>query len=409
MYDFLKHLRVVEGSAFVAAPLAGMTLAQLGADVIRFDAIGGGIDYVRWPLAKKTGRSFYWTGLNKSKRSIAVNLQNPKGRELIQALITEPGEGRGIFLTNFAGVKWLSYEELKSRRPDVIKLELQGNHDGSSAVDYTVNCAVGYPVVTGDGTAEKPLNHVLPAWDLVTGMHAALGIVAAVEQRAQSGAGQHIKLALSDMAFSSVAHLGHIAEAQVDGSERGHYGNDIYGAYGRDFGTKDGRRIMVTALSEKQWAGLCRATGLTETMDTIAQLRKLDFTTQSGRFEGRDAISAFIGPWCEDHTLAEIKSAFDANGVCWGTYQSFKQMVADDPRVSERNPMFQMIDQPGIGRHLAPGLPLDFVGRSRLPVQPAPWLGEHTDEVLADVLGLSASEIGRLHDEGVVAGPEPIA
>ena len=99
MTGILAGLRIVEGSAFIAAPLGGMTLAQLGADVIRFDDIKGGLDSDRWPITKD-GRSIYWAGLNKGKRSIAVDLRNPRGRELLTALITAPGEGAGIFTTN---------------------------------------------------------------------------------------------------------------------------------------------------------------------------------------------------------------------------------------------------------------------------------------------------------------------
>ena len=99
MYDLLSGLRVVEGSAFVAAPLGGMTLAQLGAEVIRFDPVGGGMDHKRWPLDSK-GNSLYWAGLNKGKKSIAVNARETEGRELIEAIICQPGPDNGIFLTN---------------------------------------------------------------------------------------------------------------------------------------------------------------------------------------------------------------------------------------------------------------------------------------------------------------------
>ena len=105
----LADLRVIEGSAFVAAPLGGMTLAQLGADVIRFDQIGGGIDFNRWPLAP-SGKSLFWAGLNKGKRSIQVDLRSPEGRELVGALVGAPGPGGGILLTNFPARGWLAYD-----------------------------------------------------------------------------------------------------------------------------------------------------------------------------------------------------------------------------------------------------------------------------------------------------------
>src|SRR6516225_4833175 len=95
----LSGLTVVEGSAFVAAPLGGMTLAQLGADVIRFDQIGGGLDHTRWPLAGD-GQSLFWAGLNKGKRSVQIDMHRPEGRELVKRLVSAPGEDAGLFLTN---------------------------------------------------------------------------------------------------------------------------------------------------------------------------------------------------------------------------------------------------------------------------------------------------------------------
>src|SRR3982074_3869005 len=136
MTVILAGLRVVEGSAFIAAPLGCMTLAQLGADVIRFDDIKGGLDNDRWPIAKD-GRSIYRAGLNKGKRSIAVDLRSPRGRELLTALITAPGEGAGIFTTNMPARGWLSYEALSKKRADLISLNIAGARDGSAHVHYT--------------------------------------------------------------------------------------------------------------------------------------------------------------------------------------------------------------------------------------------------------------------------------
>ncbi len=132
MNDILKGLRVVEGAAFVAAPLCGMTLAQQGADVIRFDPLGGGLDARRWPVTAQ-GRSLYWAGLNKGKRSLAVDTRGPEGRELIVALVTAAGDGNGIFLTNFPASGWLGYDALRQRRDDLIMMNVTGNPDGSSA------------------------------------------------------------------------------------------------------------------------------------------------------------------------------------------------------------------------------------------------------------------------------------
>src|ERR1700710_3026675 len=160
----LEGLRVVEGSAFVAAPLGGVTLAQNGADVIRFDQIEGGLDFQRWPLAED-GQSLFWAGLNKGKRSIEIDLRSDEGRELASALIAAPGPEAGLFLTNFPARGWLDYEALRRRREDLIMVALTGNADGSSEVDYTVNPATGFPWATGPPGSAEPPNSVLPAWD----------------------------------------------------------------------------------------------------------------------------------------------------------------------------------------------------------------------------------------------------
>lgn len=400
MNGVLAGMRVVEGSAFVACPSGGMTLAQHGADVIRFDAIGGGIDYQRWPLTQD-GQSLYWQGLNKGKRSIQVDLRSPEGRELITALATAPGPDAGIFTTNFPAVGWLSYDSLRQHRDDLIMVAITGNHDGSTAVDYTVNCAVGYPWLTGtDGT----INHVLPAWDIICGQTAAVGVLAAERQRSRTGEGSLVNLALSDVALAAVSMLGHVAEAQLLGTQRPRIGNDIYGAFGRDFELADGERIQIVAVSARQWTGVVAACGVAEEVAALEAETGLDFTRVDGdRYRALDRLNPLVAQWCAARTLAEASVALDAQGVCWGRYQSMLELVTNDPRCSTENPMFAEVDHPETGQYLTPGPPLRFSQEHQADPGPAPRLGQHTDEVLADVLGLSGTEIARLHDSQIVA------
>lgn len=407
MNNLLKGMRVIEGSAFVAAPFCGMTLAQQGADVIRFDPIGGGLDNNRWPLTAD-GKSLYWVGLNKGKRSVAINTRDPEGQELIVNMITAPGDGGGIFLTNFPASGWLGYENLKKRREDVIMMNLFGNPDGSSAVDYTVNCAIGIPFATGPEHGHKPVNpvnHVLPAWDAITGVTAAMGIIGADRHRRITGEGQFIKVALSDVAIAMVGNLGLIAEAQVNHEDHYSFGNYLYGAYGREFETKDDRYLYVVAITKRQWAALLKVTDTRDKMELIEPLLGVDLSKEGDRFKARDAISAVLQPWFAARTLDEIKRAFEGTGVCWGPYQTFIQMVENDPRCSTENPMFAELEQPGIGKYLVPGSPLQFSALERTTPRRAPLLGENTDEVLVELLGMSDGQIGRLHDDGIVAGP----
>jgi 2-methylfumaryl-CoA isomerase len=407
MNAILDGLRVIEGAAFVAAPLCGMTLGQLGADVIRFDPIEGGLDARRWPITRE-GRSLYWAGLNKGKRSIAINTRSPEGQELVTALITAPGEGNGIFLTNFPASGWLGYETLRQRRADLIMMNITGNPDGSSAVDYTVNCAVGFPFLTGPAHGNhpvNPVNHVLPAWDALTGVTAALGIVAAERQRRITGQGQFIHLPLTDVALALVGHLGYIAEVQVNDEDRQSTGNYLYGAYGREFETRDGRLVYVVAITRRQWQALAKATGLADKLAMIEPLLNVDLSHEGDRFRAREAISAVLTPWFRERTLTEVRDTFAGTAVCWGPYQTFRQLVQEDPRCSIRNPLFAMLEQPGIGSYLVPGSPLQLSGAERVPPRRAPLLGEHTDEILSDVLQLSSGQIGQLRDRKVVAGP----
>jgi 2-methylfumaryl-CoA isomerase len=407
MNRILQGLRVIEGSAFVAAPLCGMTLAQQGADVIRFDPLEGGLDARRWPLTAH-GKSLYWVGLNKGKRSIAVNTRSPEGKALVGDLLAASGADGGIFLTNFPAVGWMSYERLRQHRPDLIMLNLIGNPDGSSAVDYTVNCAIGIPFATGPTHGTKPVNpvnHVLPAWDCITGVTAALGILAAERHRRLTGEGQFIRISLADVAIAMVGNLGLIAEAQINNEDHYSFGNYLYGAYGREFETKDDRYVYVVAITRRQWQALCEVTGTAAKMALIEPLLEVNLAKEGDRFKARDAISAVLAPWFTSRTLDEVRAAFEGTGVCWGPYQTFMQMVAEDPRCSTDNPMFAEIEQPGIGSYLVPGSPLDFSQATRATPGRAPQLGEHTDEVLATLLGLTQAQIGALRDKRIVGGP----
>jgi 2-methylfumaryl-CoA isomerase len=400
----LEGLRIVEGSAFVAAPLGGMTLAQLGADVIRFDNIGGGIDYHRWPC-NPDGNSLFWASMNKGKRSLAVDLRRPEGQELVAELICAPGSDAGVFLSNFPESGWLSDRILRARRADLIYVSVLGNPDGTTAVDYTVNAASGFAYATGPVGGALPTNHVLPAWDTATGLHAAIAVLTAERRRTRSGVGDLVTVSLADVAFAMVSNLGYLAQAQVLHEDRPPIGNDMYGAFGRDFPTADGRRVMVVAISLRQWQSLVDATQIAQHLKGVERAFEVDLSQEGDRFKAREALAALIGRWMATRNLEEIAERFDAHGVCWGAYQTFRQLFEDDWRCSPRNPMFADIDQPGIGKVRAAGTPLAFSTLEREDAAPAPLLGQHTDAILSDVLALTGVEIGRLHDAGVVAGP----
>ncbi len=405
MTGILSGLRIVEGSAFVAAPLGGMTLAQLGADVIRFDPIGGGLDYGRWPLTNDGAHSLFWTGLNKGKRSIAVDFRSPRGQELLTRLIAAPGPDAGIFSTNFPAKGWLSYDALSAHRADLIMINLLGRRDGGSEVDYTVNPAIGFPALTGPSDSSEPVNHVFPAWDAIAGNMLAVAILSAERHRSRHGAGQLVTLALKDVGLAMLGHLGMIAEVMVNDSDRARYGNYLFGAFGRDFVTSDGERVMVVGLTDMQWNTLVQATGLAAEIASLAALLGLDLADEGNRFRAREEIAALLTPWFAARSLGEVRTSLDAARVTWAPYRTVRQAIAQDVDLSLANPMFAMLQQPGVGATLAAASPLDFSRVARVPVAPAPALGQHTDEILLDVLGLTEADVGLLHDDRIVAGP----
>ena len=402
--NILSGMRVVEAAAFVAAPLGGMTLAQMGAEVIRIDTLGGGLDQHRWPVTDQ-GVSLFWCGLNKGKRSVALDLASPAGRELAMALICAAGDDAGMLLTNFPPRGWLDFESLRARRRDLIQLTLQGDRHGGSAVDYTVNAKLGLPFITGPAGTDDVVNHVLPAWDLITGQMVATGLLAAERHRRRSGQGQHVLLALEDVALAAMAHLGFIAEAQ-GGRPRERHGNELFGAFGRDFVSADGQRLMVVGLSAKQWRAMCEATALTDEMTRLGARLGLDLREEGQRFQARAEIASLVGAWIAARSLADIARAFDRHGVCWSRYQTLAQLVRDDAACSTANPMFSEVAQVGVGTVLSPASPLRFEAFARAAAKPAPRLGEDTEAVLAELLGVDAAAFGRLHDQGVVGTPQ---
>lgn len=392
----LAGVSVVEVSSFVAAPLCGMTLGQLGAQVIRVDPIGGASDVQRWPLAA-TGTSIYWTGLNKGKRSATIDLRSSEGQELVQRLIVE---GDGIVVTNAAGLSWLSHDLLAAKRSDVIHVQLLGRGDGSTGVDYTVNAGIGFPLVTGPANHAGPINHVLPAWDVCCGLYAALAVVAAVRRRDQSGVGARISLALEDVALATAGNLGLLTEPQVSGTQRQRLGNAIYGQYGQDFTSRDGIAFMVVTLTRRHFRDLVDVTGTGAAVAALAGALRVDFGDEGARYRYRDMLSGLFATWFADHTAEKITSALSDTTVLFERYSTFAQ-VAADPKVTA-NPLFSRLHQPGVGDYFAPGLPIAIDG-SHPASAAAPALGQDTAGVLAQYLGLTTADIARLTGAKTIA------
>jgi 2-methylfumaryl-CoA isomerase len=399
MYRLLSGLTVIEASSFVASPSAGLYLAQMGAEVIRIDQIGGGPDFRRWPRGP-SGFSLYWENLNRAKKSVAIDLSQREGRELMQRLAASTGQ----FITNFPVDGFLAHDKLAALRPDLVTVRVMGQANGGPALDYTVNAAVGIPGMTGPAElGDAPVNHVLPAWDLLSGAYAAFAILAAIQHRAATGMGQEVRVPLADVAIGTVANLGMLAETVMEGHDRARLGNTVYGAFGRDFVTRDGARLMLMAITPRQWRGMVEVLGIAEPVARIEAERGVSFAEDEGvRFDHRDALFPLVEDRVRGWDRAALEVALEAKGCCFGAYATMTE-AAKDPMLVQTNPIFGRTDNPSGLDYPAPGPFATLPAETRGVPQRAPRLGEHSGEILSRLLHLSDREIDSLAGKGLVA------
>ncbi|MEC7888906.1 MAG: CoA transferase [Pseudomonadota bacterium] len=401
MYDLLSGLSIIEASSFVASPTAGLYCAQMGAEVIRVDHKAGGLDYDRYMLTKE-GRSLSWENLNRAKKSVALDLRSGEGRELLVELSAKTGN----LITNLPEKSFLSHGAIAARRPDLVSVRIMGWHDGRQAMDFTVNAASGYPLMCGpedwDPATAPPVNQVLPAWDFVTGAYCAFALLAGLRHRDASGEGSEIRVPLGDVAIGTMANSGAMAEMLYRGGDRERLGNAIWGAFGRDFRSRDGIRFMVAALTAKQWDGLVAAFDLA---DEIAELEnELNVRFADGdrpRFEHRHRLFELFGTRSQTYDWHALSDRLTQHGTTFERYRTMHEAANDAELVTE-NPLFGPSPANPSGfeypatRSFANIPTLD----AGLPLAD-PYLGQHTEEVLAERLGLASGAIGDLVDRGI--------
>ncbi len=403
MYDILSGLKIVEVSSFVASPTAGLYCAQFGAEVVRIDHKAGGLDYDRYMVTRE-GRSLSWENLNRAKKSVALDLQSEEGRELAAELVRQTGQ----LITNLPVNSFLSHEKLAEGRPDLVSVRIMGWGDGRQAMDFTVNAASGYPLMCGpeewDPATAPPVNQILPAWDFITGAYCAFSLLAGLRHRDQTGQGIEMRVPLGDVAIGTMANAGAMAEMLYRGADRERIGNAIWGAFGRDFLSRDGKRFMVAALTPKQWKATVEAFGLSEEVAALeADLGVSFLASDHQRFVNRHRLFDLFQQAADQFDYADLAARLAKAGATFERYRTMYE-AAQDPDLVTNNPLFG--PSPANPSGFAYPAPRSF---ANLPSQqagdprPAPYLGEHSEEVLADRLGLSSGEIARLIDRGVVA------
>ncbi|MDP3676635.1 MAG: CoA transferase [Novosphingobium sp.] len=402
MYDLLSGLSIVEVSSFVASPTAGLYCAQMGAEVIRVDHVAGGLDYDR-ALLTAEGRSLSWENLNRAKKSVALNLQSPEGRELCVELARRTGQ----LITNLPVNSFMSHASVAQGRADLVSVRIMGWHDGRQAMDFTVNAASGYPLMTGpaewDPATAPPVNQVLPAWDFITGAYCAFALLATLRHRDATGEGSEMRVPLGDVAIGTMANAGAMAEMLYRGGNRERLGNAIWGAFGRDFLSRDGQRFMVAVLTAKQWKGLVEAFAVRDEIAALEVRLGVSFaTSDQNRFANREALFDLFQTVAERFDYCELASRLTAAGATFERYRTMFE-AANDPTLVGDNPLFGPSPaNPSGFAYPAPRSFANIPDREAGDPRAAPYLGEHSEEVLAERLGMGSGEIARLIDSGIV-------
>ncbi|HLF58472.1 MAG TPA: CaiB/BaiF CoA-transferase family protein [Alphaproteobacteria bacterium] len=401
----LSGVRVFDMTRVLAGPSATQILGDLGADVIKIERPGWGDDsrglgppYLTDASGKETGESAYFLSANRNKRSVTLNLTNPEGQELARSLIAQCDVVLENFRTGSLAQYGLAYGQIKDRFPRLVYCSITGfgqtgPYAKRAGYDYLVQGMGGIMSVTGepDGPPEKVGVGIA---DLMTGMYSVVAILAALRHRDATGSGQYIDMALLD---TQVAWLSYVGQNYLTSGEvprrRGNQHPNIM-PY-QVFGAADGLLILAVG-NDAQFERFCTFCGRPE----IA--RDARFATNSQRLKHRDTLTPIIADLIAAHPIRYWVEGLTAVNVPCGPINAIDQ-VFTDPQVEARGLKIAMPHGAVGGRNV------DLIGSpikmSATPVSyrlPPPSLGEHTDEVLRQFLGLGDADIAGLRARGVI-------
>ena len=397
----LSHVRVLDLSRVLAGPWATQVLADLGAEVIKVERPGAGDETRGWgppwvgPGGAAARESAYFASANRGKRSVTIDLSRPEGQALVRRLAARADV---LFENHKAGAlarRGLGWEELAALNPRLVYCSISGfgqsgPYRDRPGYDFLVQAMGGLMSVTGEPDG-PPTKVGVAVTDLLTGMYAATAVLAALAERERSGLGQHVDLALLDV---QVAALANQAESfLVTGRAPGRLGNAHPSIVPyQAFRTRDGH-VVVAVGNDAQFARLAEAMGR---RDLAADPR---FSTNAARVAHREALVAAMAPLLAARDTEAWVRALDAADVPAGPINDLAQ-VFEDPQVRHRG---LRVEVPR-----ADGAPVPVVASpirlSRTPVEhrPPPRLGEHTREVLVEVLGMEEEEVEALGRAGVI-------
>ena len=405
--EALAGLRVLDMTRVIAGPYAGQILADLGADVLKVERQGEGDDIRRIgpPWLKGTENephqeSTYSQSVNRNKRSISVDFAQREGADLLRQLAAESDILLENYRTGTLAKYGLSYEQLREINPRLIYCSITGfgqtgPYANRSGYDYLIQAMAGVMSVTGhrdDQPGDGPMRVGVPVADICAGLYAAIGVLAAVNHRHQSGEGQHIDVSLFD---AQVAALLNTFSAWFNGGkELGRTGNDHpsaspYGVYAVDDG-----HILVATFNDREFARLASAVGRPEWIEDPK------FARNGARVANRQELSALLTKALQGRSKDEWITHLNASTVSCGPINSMADLETD-PHAVERE-MIVPLEHPVNGTIRTVASPMRF---SETPVRyklAPPTIGEHTVEVLGDWLGFNPQQIADLRQRHVI-------
>ncbi|MBS8225507.1 CaiB/BaiF CoA transferase family protein [Vannielia litorea] len=392
----LSHLRVLDLSRIMAGPWCGQILADLGADVIKVERLGEGDDTRRWgpPFlkdkdGKPTKEAGYYLSVNRGKRSVELDLKSEEGRAVVKALAAESDILLENFKTGTLERMGLGYEALKAVNPKLIYCSitgfgLTGPMAGDAAYDFMIQGMGGLMSVTGgpDGSpGGGPQKVGVPIVDIMTGMYAAIGVLAALSNRDQTGKGDHIDLAMLDVSVAMLANQA--MNFLVSGQEPVRRGNRHPNIQPQNvYPVKDGYIVLAVG-NDGQFRKFAEVIGQTALADDPK------FATNAARVENLAELEGLLIEALAAGTIDHWVSSFAAAGVPSGPINTVGR-VFDEPQVQHRE-MLRDIPHPLSGSVKQVISPLNFANAPLAFDRAPPLLGEHTEEVLK-ALGLKETQ-----------------
>jgi formyl-CoA transferase len=391
----LTELLVLDLSRVLAGPYASMMLADLGAEVIKVERPGSGDDTRQWGPPWAGGESAYYLSVNRNKKSITLDLKTEEARDIVRELACRAD----VLVENWRPgtmENWgLGYDDICQINPGLIYCSISGYGQtgpqrSRPGYDFVIQAEGGIMSVTGPADG-PPMKVGVAIVDLTAGMFATIAILAALHERAQSGRGQYIDMALLDAQVAWLANVG--SNFLVSGEPPDRYGNAHPNIVPYEtFSTSDGW-IAVGVGNDRQWQRLCSVTR----WDDLAKDDR--FATNPLRVEHRDALIPLLQARFKERSSEEWCSVLAGAGIPCGPIRSIDQVFAD-PQVLSRGMLLQL-PHPTAGSVQLAGSPFKL---SRTPVRfdaPPPLLGEHTDEILMQHLGYTSADIERLRNASV--------